>query len=146
MVEQTPVENEPKPDEKPDEPPPVNQIVSAGPGNSNVGPGSGGGGGGGGPDNRPRSRWGWYAGQVQTRVEQAVKSNRAVRTAAMRAEVKVWADERGRISRALVTTTGGPAGLDATLRDQVLTGLQLSEPPPAGMPMPIVMRLTMRRP
>ncbi len=148
MIEQTPVENEEKPDSKPDEPPPSNDVVTS----KGDGPGDGAGGGGGGPggnghgDNRPRSQFGWYASQVQNRVQQAVKSHRATRSAALSAEVKVWADSTGRIARATVSTTGGPGGLDATLRDQVLTGLQLSEPPPAGMPMPIRMRLTLRRP
>jgi len=42
-------------------------------------------------------------------------------------------------------STGEPA-LDAALKNQVLNGLQLQEPPPSDMPLPIVMRLTARRP
>jgi periplasmic protein TonB len=100
--------------------------------------GNGGGGGG--------SRWGWYAGEVQARVEEALQKNSRTRTAALRVEVRIWPDTTGRITRVeLAGSTGDPA-LDAAIRGQVLTGLQLQEPPPAGMPLPIVMRLTERRP
>ena len=34
----------------------------------------------------------------------------------------------------------------AALQDEVLVGLQLSDPPPADMPLPIVMRLSAQRP
>jgi hypothetical protein len=52
----------------------------------------------------------------------------------------------GRIARAeLAGSTGDPA-VDAAIKNQVLTGLQLQEAPPSGMPLPIVMRITERRP
>ena len=51
-----------------------------------------------------------------------------------------------RVTRAsLVSSTGDPA-VDAAIKADVLTGLQLDAPPPEGMPLPIVMRLTARRP
>jgi protein TonB len=75
-----------------------------------------------------------------------VRGHRFTRTANIRAEVKVWADSTGRITRATVANSTGNAALDTALRDEVLTGLQLSEPPPQGMPMPIVLRVTARRP
>ena len=34
----------------------------------------------------------------------------------------------------------------AAIKDEVLAGLQLREPPPEDMPVPIVMRLNARRP
>ena len=152
MIEQTPVENEPKPDETPDQPPPVDlgtSIRGDGPpdafGLSGRG-GSGLAGGTGASKAQQRSRWGWYASQVQSRIQQAVRANRATRAASIRVDVKIWADSAGRVSRAAIANSSGNAALDAALRDQVLTGLQLSEPPPEGMPMPLVLRLTARRP
>ncbi len=35
--------------------------------------------------------------------------------------------------------------LDSVIESQVLNGLQLDSPPPAGMPLPIVLRLTARK-
>jgi len=101
--------------------------------------GDGGGGGGG-------SRWGWYAGEVQSRVEDALQKNSRTRSAALRIEVRIWPDATGRVTRAELIGSTGDAALDAAIKGQVLTGLQLQEPPPAGMPLPIVMRLTERRP
>lgn len=105
-------------------------------GNGLFGNGDGGGG----------SRWGWYAGEVQARVEDALQKNSRTRTAAIRLEVRIWPDTTGRIARAELVGSTGDAALDAAIKNQVLTGLQLQEPPPAGMPLPIVMRLTARRP
>jgi hypothetical protein len=45
----------------------------------------------------------------------------------------------------LAGSTGHPV-VDAAIKEEVLTGLQLEEPPPADMPLPIVIRLTARRP
>ena len=105
-------------------------------GNGLFGDGSGGGG----------SRWGWYAGEVQARVEDALQKNSRTRSAALRVEVRIWPDTTGRITRAELIGSTGDAALDAAIKGEVLTGLQLQEPPPAGMPLPIVMRLTERRP
>ena len=151
MIEQAPVENEAKPEETPDAPPPVDLgtgIAGNGPPDAFGLGGRGGGsvGGNGSGSSQARSRWGWYASQVQSRVQQAVRTNRSTRAVNLRADVKVWADSTGRITRANVAKSTGNAELDTALRDQVLTGLQLSEPPPEGMPMPIVLRVTARRP
>src|SRR5271165_5959671 len=103
------------------------------------GGGNGDGGGGG-------TRWGWYAGQVQARVMDALQKNPHTRSAAFRVEVRIWPDTTGRVTRVqLVDSTGHPA-VDAAIKEEVLTGLQLQEPPPTDMPLPIVMRLTARRP
>jgi len=161
MVEQKQMmepETKPEKEQKRDEPPKAHDKAPAGPlgldakgtgpgdafglvgkpgGNGLFGDGGGGGGG---------SRWGWYAGEVQTRVEDALQKNQKTRSAALRLEVRIWPDTTGRVTRAeLIGSTGDPA-LDAAIKGDVLTGLQLQEPPPAGMPLPIVMRLTERRP
>ena len=107
--------------------------LGSNPGNGRIGGGDG-------------SKWGWYASQVQSRIQQALQQNRKTRTASMNVNVRVWADPNGRISRAqLASSTGDPA-LDNAVRDEVLTGLQLPEPPPAGMPAPITLHVTARRP
>jgi TonB family protein len=152
MIEQTPVENEAKPAESPDEPPAPDigtNIAGDGPpdafglaGRNRAGTGTG----TGATKAQQRSRWGWYASQVQSRIQSGVRNNRTTRAANLRADVKIWADSTGRVTRAAIASSTGNAALDAALRDQVLTGLQLSEPPPEGMPMPIVLRVTARRP
>lgn len=138
IKEEAPKEAPPK-----DEPPLGTGIK--GPGSDGFGLGSNPGNGriGGGGDG---SKWGWYASQVQSRIQQALQQNRKTRTASMNVKVRVWPDSNGRISRAQLAGSTGDSSLDSALRDEVLSGLQLSEPPPAGMPAPITLRVTAKRP
>jgi outer membrane biosynthesis protein TonB len=152
MIDQTPVENETKPEPKADEPPPADlggAVAGNGPGDAfglSSGRGSALTSGRGNANAAARSRWGWYASQVQSRIQQAVRGNKVTRSANLHADVKIWADASGRITKATLAAGTGDATLDSALREQVLTGLQLSEAPPEGMPMPIVLRITARRP
>jgi len=152
MIEQAPVAEQEKPVEAPkpkaaDAPAPLGTgLKGDGPGLSGLGGGSGegggvfGGGGGGGG-----SRWGWYAGQVQSRVADAMRRNKATMNASIKIQVRLWPDSTGRVVRAKIDGTTGDRNVDTALQKEILIGLQL-EPPPQGMPMPIVMRLTARRP
>ena len=137
-------EEKPKdiPEKPPDEPPIGTNIKGDGQGDSfglsgSAGNGFGGGGG---------SRFDWYAGQVQRRIADALRNNTSTRDATLSVKVRVWADSTGRISRVELAGSTGDPSLDEALRSRVLTGLQLSEGPPEGMPMPILLRLTARRP
>ncbi len=107
------------------------------PGGSAYGGGGGGGGG---------SRWGWYASMVQAQIESALRSNRKTRNAVMRVEIRLWADGSGRVNRVQLVSSTGDAELDAVIRNDVLGSLTLREPPPKDMPMPMVTRVTARRP
>lgn len=140
--------DEPIKDAKNDEPPgPLSLDAKAtGPGDLfNLGgkPGGspfGGGGGGGG------SRWGWYASIVQAQIEAALRANPETRNAVMQVQIRLWADSSGHISKVqLVSSTGNPE-LDSAIRNDVLAGLMLREPPPKDMPMPMVTRVTAQRP
>ena len=93
-----------------------------------------------------KTKWGWYASQVQARVSEALRGNARTRAASGRVEVRIWADTTGRITRAKLIGTTGDSAIDRAIEGEALTGLRLSEPPPDGMPMPIVMRVTARRP
>lgn len=103
------------------------------------GTGTGKGGGGG-------SKFGAYASQVQMRVVDALRTHKKTRAATLNLKVRVWADASGRITRATLSGSSGNADVDRAIRDEILTGLQLQAPPPAGMPMPIVMRISATRP
>jgi outer membrane biosynthesis protein TonB len=87
-----------------------------------------------------------YAGQVKSRIQQALESNPRTRKAGMTIEIRVWPDETGRITRAKLANSTGDKELDDIIQNQILTGLQISQPPPEGMPTPIIMRITARRP
>jgi hypothetical protein len=74
-------------------------------------------------------------------VNEALRKTPLTRQAAFNLKVRIWPDLTGRVTRAKLNGTTHDAKLDAAIRE-VLTGLQLSEPPPPGMPVPIVMRLS----
>ena len=145
MVEQQPVQDDKKPEPPKDKPPESLGTSITGPGGVDMGLSGGSGGGGYGGTGGGGSKYGWYASEVQSSIVGAVKKNPATRKASMKITVRIWPDSTGRITKARVSSTGD-AKLDAALQDEVLTGLQLADPPPADMPLPIVMRLTARRP
>jgi periplasmic protein TonB len=139
--------DEPVKDAKNDEPPgPLSLDAKAvGPGDlfnlgSKVGGSPYGGGGGGG------SRWGWYTTIVTDQATAALRANPKTRNMATQIQVRLWVDSSGRVTRVTISPSTGDAELDAVIRDEVLGRLTLREPPPKDMLMPVVTRVTARRP
>ncbi|MBY6239904.1 TonB C-terminal domain-containing protein [Methylosinus sp. Sm6] len=150
--EQKPIEEakaDPVKDAKADEPPGPLSLDAKGqgpgdsfglggkPGGSAFGGGGGGGGGGG---------WGWYASIVTSQLRSALEQNKKTRKANMRGKIRLWADQSGRVVRVQLAGSTGDAELDAALRSEVFGNLTLREPPPKGMPMPIIISITEQRP
>ncbi|MEP6669128.1 MAG: TonB C-terminal domain-containing protein [Chthoniobacter sp.] len=149
MVQETAAEEKkveaPKAPEPPKEALGTN-LKGAGPGMAGLGGSGNGGGTFGGQPGGGGSKWGAFAGQVQSKVASALRSNSKTKKANLKIQVRVWSDTTGRITRAMLDTKTGDSTLDQVIQNEILTNLQLDQPPPAGMPMPIVMRLTARRP
>ncbi len=82
------------------------------------------------------SKYGLYAGQVQSRVADALRGHKKTRSASMSVKVRIWVDSTGRITNAKLSGSSGDAAVDRAICDEILTGLQLQSPPPEGMPMP----------
>jgi periplasmic protein TonB len=136
------------PKEAKDEPPPGPLSLAekpVGPGDLfNLGGNPGGRGLFGGPGGG--SRWGWYASIVQQQIEAALRANEHTKNAVYQMQMNLWADSTGRITRVQLTSSSGNAELDNIIRDTVVGTIQLREPPPKDMPMPIVTRVTERQP
>jgi TonB family protein len=149
FVEETQPESAPQPESPPEEAAPMGSNIQ-GEGDNFGLSGKGGGGmiGGLGSGNRQggNSKYGFYAGQVQSRVAAALRSNKKTRSATLDLKVRIWVDSNGRIQRAKLEGSSGNAAVDRALAEEALAGLQLSEPPPQDMPMPIVMRISAKRP
>jgi hypothetical protein len=150
-MEQTPVDSqEEKPAETPPDTAPVlgTNITGNGPPDGfQLGKNTGGsfiGGGGGGKSGG--SRFGWYASQVQRVVAEALRNHPKTSTGSYSIEVRIWPDTNGRIVRAKLAESTGNIEVDAAIAREVLPGLQLQEPPPPGMSLPILMRFSARRP
>lgn len=151
MEKESAPEDKPK-EEAPKAPEPPKEALGTGvkgngPGIAGLGSSGNGGGFGGPKAGGGGSKYGYYAGMVQSKVTQALQSNSRTRAANMQIKVRIWPDSTGRITRAKLdpSTSTGDLKLDAVIENDVLTNLQLAEPPPAGMPLPIVMRLTARK-
>jgi TonB family protein len=152
MVAQDPDDiSEEPPEDAPPEAPPSEDLSTGIAGNGpdmglSGGKGNGGNRIGGTGKRNSGSKWGYYASKVQSTIADALRRNSATRNASLSIQVRVWADANGRITRAqLVGSSGNPA-VDAAIKNQILTGLQLSQAPPADMPMPINLRITARKP
>ena len=92
------------------------------------------GGPGGNGTGKKGSKYGAYFGQVQTAIALALRNHPKTRSASLvNVEVKVWPDANGRIVRAQISG-------DGALKEDVLIGLQLQGPLPAGVSPPLVMR------
>ena len=150
LVQEEVMEDELPPDDSPPEPP--SEDLSTGI-TGGSGPDMGLSGGnrngriGGGPP-RPRgSRFGWYAAKVQSTIASALRNNPSTRNASFTSlTVRIWADATGRITRVQLVGTSGDPSVDQAIRNNALAGLQLSQAPPEGMPMPINLRVQARRP
>jgi TonB family protein len=151
MMEQEAVmDDEPPPEEAPPEAPPSEDLSTGITGNGpDMGLSASGGGSGRGigttNNRRGGSRFGWYAAKVQSTISDALRRNSFTRNAILSIQVRVWADASGRITRAQLVGSSGNAAVDTALKDQILTGLQLPQAPPVGMPMPINLRITARK-
>jgi outer membrane biosynthesis protein TonB len=133
--------------EKPkDETPPAPQITTGikGPGGDSSMGTAGNGSVFGGSGKRGGSKFGWYAGPVQSRIAEALRTNKGTRGVKIESlPVRIWVDSNGAISRVELRGSTGQSGQDEAIR-QALLGLRLSEPPPSDMPMPINLRLSAR--
>lgn len=146
MVAQERVEeNEEKPDDKPPEAAPVTTGI-AGNGSDAFGLKAGNGSGNYfGNGKKQRTPYGWYATQVQGTIADTLRKTPGARNAQFSVKVRIWSDVAGRVTRAKLANSAGDPKLDAAIQ-QALGGIQLKEPPPAGMPMPIVLRISGQRP
>lgn len=139
---------EPEPQSAEPEPAPMGTNIQ-GNGPDAFGLAKGGGGGmigGTGTGKKKGSKFGAYAAQVQSSIAQSLRTHRKTKAAALNLTARIWLDASGRITRATLTGSSGNPDIDAAIRTEILTGLQLQAPPPDGMPMPIVMRLKATRP
>ena len=148
FVEETKPEAAPEPESAPDDAPLGTNLE--GPGSDSFGLAKGGGGGMIGGTGKGKggggSKYGLYAGQVQSRVADALRGHKKTRSASMSVKVRIWVDSTGRITNAKLSGSSGDAAVDRAICDEILTGLQLQSPPPEGMPMPVVMRISASRP
>lgn len=92
----------------------------------------------------PGSRHAWYYSKLAIDIEDAFRRQKDLVTASTRVEVRVWVDASGTVTRVQLVRSTGSARLDQAIESVV--GLRHRDPPPADLPMPMILRLTARRP
>ena len=108
-----------------------------------IGDGAGAGAGLGG-EYDPMARYGWYYGKVASRLQEAFQRSKLLASASLQVEVRVWQDG-GRVTRLELVRSTGDARYDAAIRSDAI-GVRLAQAPPADVPMPMILRITIRRP
>lgn len=147
---------EEKPMEKPAPPKPVEKppeglgtnIKGPGAGLSGLGSGSGNGmiGGTGTGPGGGGSAGAWYAGQVQSRIAEALRNNRKTRSASISGiKFVVSVDATGRVTGVRLLGSTGDTAIDEVIKNEA-NGIRLQDPPPGGKPMTVTMVLNARRP
>ena len=109
-----------------------------GPGGLGDGNGSGGGTG------DAAARYAWFYGRMQPDIEAVLRRGKRLSAANAVAELRLWWDASGRITRVQPVRPGADPALDQEF--EALVGVQLRHPPPPDVPMPVVMRVQARRP
>lgn len=139
-------EDKPKPADKPPEGLGTS-IKGSGAGMAGLGSGRGMGVIGGTGKGRGGKAAAYYAGQVQSKITEALRGNPRVRKASIKGvKFSVVLDASGRITGVKLIGSTGDAAMDEAIRSEILTGIQLREPPPGGKPMTITMMLRAQRP
>jgi len=92
----------------------------------------------------PGSRYGWYYARIASRIEDRFRRQKELLSASTRAEIRVWVDAAGVATRVQILKSTGNAQVDEAI--QSVVGVQIAEAPPADLPMPMVLRVTARRP
>jgi hypothetical protein len=103
------------------------------------GSGDGEGVGGGGPG----ERYGWYYTQVSEQLEVLLRRSKALTALSARLEVRVWVDANRRIKVEPLKPEQDPRVLDAL---HALDGATVRDLPPEGTPIPMILRISARRP
>jgi len=107
---------------------------------SNAGKGPAGGGGGG-----AFNPFNYYANLIKGELQRQLTRNKELREMAYKAEVQVWVNRDGSVSRFDVIKGTGDAELDAMLKKAIAASTAFSAGPPEKMPQPIRLRISTGR-
>lgn len=118
-------------------------ITTIGPGGGGGGPTIGGTGSGRG--GLGRSQYAFYTGMVDRHLRDLLDKDERLRHAGYRVVLAVWLADDGRLERFEMSGSTGVPELDSAIKAALADGSALREPPPAGMPQPIVVRIASRR-
>ncbi len=95
---------------------------------------------------RSGGKYDYYFSQIKKQVKEALASNAKTSKASIDITVRIWTNATGEIVRAALSRSTGDASLDAAIKNDVLTGMQLKDATPKDLKMPIILTLKILRP
>lgn len=90
------------------------------------------------------SKHGWYAGLIQSHLQEAIAKNKRLRSQDFRAVVHIWLRPDGSVQRAELVGSSGKPDTDELIRQAFAEVPALREPPPGDLPQPVRLRVTNR--
>lgn len=141
VIEQQKTVEQPKQTDNAPKPVTINGPAQAGSDAFNVGAGSGGGDVGSGSGLGEAS----YTRYLGSALQQTIQNDNSVNHLVFTADMEVWVDSNGRITRASVLKTSGDHGIDDDLVAALESMPALDEPPPPTLEFPQRVRIEGRR-
>lgn len=84
-----------------------------------------------------------YSGVITADIQQALRKDARTRSGSYSAGIKLWIDGPRTVRRTELFRSSGDSDRDETIA-RVLDGLQVSQAPPANMPQPVLLMITVR--
>ncbi|MEM7469042.1 MAG: TonB family protein [Pseudomonadota bacterium] len=86
----------------------------------------------------------WYAGVIQSDLQDWLADIDEIRKGRYAAIVKIWINNDGAVQEAQLVQGTGDSGLDSAIERALSAGFRISRAPPAEMPQPVKLRITSR--
>jgi protein TonB len=89
----------------------------------------------------------WYAGQVKTKVAEALRNHRKTRNAP-KSQIRfvVSINGSGQVTNVKLLGSTGDVSIDEAIKNEALNGIRLQDPPPGGKPMTVTLDFNASRP
>ncbi len=90
------------------------------------------------------SAFAWYAGQLKNELLEALGNEQKIRSGSYSIVVRLWLKDDGSIEKIVLAGSSGDTTRDKLIESTLSRLTRLSQPPPAGMPQPVSIRIVSR--
>lgn len=86
----------------------------------------------------------WYAGLIKNEIQDKLGNDQKVRSGAFSVAVRIWVKLDGTVERTKLMGSTGNADRDRAIEAALANVHRISQPPPAGTPQPVTIRIVSR--
>lgn len=90
------------------------------------------------------SAFAWYSGIIKGEIQEKLSNDPKVRTGSFSVAVRIWLRLDGTVDNIRLMASTGNAERDRAIESALGSIRRLSQPPPAGMPQPVTLRIVSR--